>query len=205
MDELKPCPFGCSGHQVAIIPTGFGTWNVRCEECYIDGPESDTKMLAAKAWNTRPETSTGWISVEKSLPSMDSFVLAEFGKQMSVVSYCENGFLAWEDAYEEFNVPCKPTHWMPLPDPPYPETSTPTPKCGQSEATANLTQEAHSNIGDVTVTFPTNDDIEKAFGEWYVKKINSISPSNTWDAAIEWYKTSPHMNKCEQVCSEEGE
>ena len=58
MDELKPCPFGCSGHQVAIIPTGFGTWNVRCEECYIDGPESDTKILAAKAWNTRPETST---------------------------------------------------------------------------------------------------------------------------------------------------
>ena len=132
MDELKPCPFGCSGHQVAIIPTGFGTWNVRCEECYIDGPESDTKILAAKAWNTRPETSTL------------------------------------------------------------------TPKCGQSEATANLTQEAHSNIGDVTVTFPTNDDIEKAFGEWYVKKINNISPSNTWKAAIEWYKTSTPTPKCGQ-------
>lgn len=58
----------------------------------------------------------GWISVEDRLPDHDGKYLIYDGREVTVAIYTKIGRL-WNDDVEEY-FDYKPTHWMPLPEPP---------------------------------------------------------------------------------------
>ena len=50
---LKPCPF-CQGTNISIEQSGDPdntSYEVYCRSCYAQGPEQQTKYMAARLWN----------------------------------------------------------------------------------------------------------------------------------------------------------
>lgn len=53
-EELKRCPFCDHGSQVALMPSGFRSYEaVECAWCSAEGPPGKTVADAIAAWNTR--------------------------------------------------------------------------------------------------------------------------------------------------------
>ena len=52
--KLIPCPF-CGGNDISIY--GASVYWAECENCFCEGPVSNSEAEAIKAWNTRAEDS----------------------------------------------------------------------------------------------------------------------------------------------------
>jgi Lar family restriction alleviation protein len=132
MIELKPCPF-CGGEAILRQDIRYPrsgkyegksvkAYEVICSnyDCIIYGADNKyffTKEEAIEAWNNRKPD---WISVDDRLPEEDVRVLI-VGKRGGIqiarsieCSSCSNGRL-WISDTRKYP---KPTHWMPLPEPP---------------------------------------------------------------------------------------
>lgn len=56
-EELKPCPF-CGSKEVyrgtfALGPNMPWNFNIKCMDCFAEGPICDTEQEAISAWNRR--------------------------------------------------------------------------------------------------------------------------------------------------------
>ena len=68
-----------------------------------------------RGWNDAVDAMPRWISVEERLPERGVEVLGTNGKAVEMCTYWPGQPTPWE-SWTAFHF--KPTHWMPLPEPP---------------------------------------------------------------------------------------
>ena len=125
MGEIKPCPF-CGSTDIKLHDEiSHAVW---CQECFAEMPSIDIES-AVELWNTRPiedalnariaelEEKQRWrVVANGELPEDGEVVWLWDGKYIGMGYY-----LVFTGQFMDRDIPLrriKPTHWMPLPEPP---------------------------------------------------------------------------------------
>lgn len=134
MSKLKPCPF--CGAEVQDDERGekyprkspMGGWIIHCECCGASLSQFRKSGKGEISWNTRPiedalnkriaelEAERRWIPVGERLPEDGEVVWLWDGNNLGMGYY-----LVFTGQFMDRDTPLrriKPTHWMPLPNPP---------------------------------------------------------------------------------------
>lgn len=97
----------------------------KCRECEYEQIMGCRAKLDAEAADaievlSKTEKTTRWISVTERLPERGYYVLVYEDGDILMASYADGNWVL-RDMYEIID-DLKPTHWMPLPEPPKEET-----------------------------------------------------------------------------------
>lgn len=115
-EPVLPC--ACQRQSTVLQPDGGSKWQVTCRHCGRRGPMSEPRWIAIKLWNNdrKGVTTDAWQPIETAPDDGEFLVYTPNERRKIQAAEWHSNFKVIGNHFA-FDL-TKPTHWMPLPEPP---------------------------------------------------------------------------------------